>query len=156
MEALASSLELKLLHVPYKGNAQAVQALVRGDIRVLMAGTSALPLVEAGRLTMIAVTAPRRMPAYADVPALSEFMPGFQPGNWFGFFARKGVPEGLLAEMRELLRQALASEELRHGIKERGNVDSGFSSGRAFIEQIMGDRQRYAEIVHRLALRKPQ
>ena len=154
MEGLAANLDLKLLHVPYKGNAQAVQALVRGEIRVLLAGTSALPLVDAGRLKMVAVSGPRRMAAYPDIPALNEFVPGFQPTNWFGLFARKGVPDSVLGEMRELLRQSLDSDEVRNTVRDRGNVDTGFANGRAFTDLIMGDRQRYAEIAQRLALPK--
>ena len=152
MEGLAANLGLKLLHVPYKGNAQAVQALVRGDTRMLLAGTSALPLVDSGRLKIIAVSANRRMAAYPDIPALNEFVPGFQPANWFGLFARKGVPDSALGEMRELLRLSLDSDEVRNTLRERGNVDVAFTAGRAFTDLIMSDRQRYADIAQRLVL----
>lgn len=156
MEGLAANLNLKMLHVPYKGNSQAVQALVRGEIRLLPAGSSALPLVESGRLKMLAVTSPRRLPAYPEVPALSEFVPGLQPANWFAFFGRKGIPDAVVQAMRELLRLALENEELRRSIKERGNVDAGFLAGRAFTDLILADRQRYADISQRLALPRPQ
>lgn len=155
-EALAAGLDLKLLHVPYRGNSQAVQALVRGDIRMLMAGSSALGLVESGRLRMLALTAPRRMATLPDVPALAEWLPGFQAANWFGLFARKSVPELLLADMRGLLQQLLDSDEVRRQVKDRGNVDTGYLAGRAFLEQITDDRQRYAEVVRRLALAAPK
>lgn len=150
MEDLSARLGLNLLHVPYKSNAPAAQALVRGEIRVLMAGTSTLPLIQAGRLKMIAVTSPKRMAAYPDVPALSEFVPGFQPTNWFGFFARKGVPEAMLNEMRGLLQSSIESEEIRRAVSDRSDAQMAFASGRAFMDLILGDRQRYMDIVQRL------
>ena len=150
MEDLSARLDLNLLHVPYKSNAPAAQALVRGEIRVLMAGTSTLPLIQAGRLKMIAVTSPKRMPAYPEVPALSEFVPGFQPTNWFGFFARKGVSETILNEMRNLLQSQVESEDIRRSVRERSDAQLAFASGRAFMDLILGDRQRYVDIVRRL------
>ncbi len=149
MEGLATALDLKLMHVPYKGNVRATQALVRGDVRILVAGTSALSLVETGRLRMIAISSARRTPTYAEVPALAEFVPGFQATNWFGFFARKGVPEPLLNEMRGLLQRATEGEEMRRTIKERGNIDPTYLTGRAFGDLIASDRLRFAAIAQR-------
>ena len=152
MEAVAAGLDLKLLHVPYKGNAQAVQALARGDIRLLMAGSSALPLVDSGRLRVLAVTAPSRLAHFAEVPAIAEWMPGFQATNWFGIFGRKAVPDIVVAELRVLLQMVLDSEEVRRQLKDKGQVETGFLAGRQFIDLIVEDRQRYAGIVRRLAL----
>ncbi len=150
MEELSASLGLRLLHVPYKGNSLAAQALVRGEIRVLLAGTSTGPLIQAGRLRMIAVTSPKRLAAYPDVPALGEFLPGFQPTAWFGFFSRKGLPEAMVSEMRGLLQRSLESEDVRQTIRERGDVQLAWISGQAFVDQILGDRRRYADTAQRL------
>lgn len=152
MESFAASQGLKLLHVPYKGNSQAVQALVRGDVRLLMAGSSALPLVESARLRMLAVTAAQRRPAFANVPTMAELVPGLQTANWFGIFGRSAVPESLVTDLRGVLQQMLENEDLRRQLRERAQVDAGFLAGAAFLARIQEDRQRYAGLVRQLAL----
>jgi tripartite-type tricarboxylate transporter receptor subunit TctC len=150
MEELALRRRLALTHVPYRGNAPAARALVAGEIRVLMAGASALPLVQGGRLRVIAVTSPRRSPLFPAVPAVAEYVSGFIGVAWFGLFGRAGMPPAVLAEMAAATQAAAGSDGYRQVLKERGNVDADFVGGAAFVARIAADRQRFAEMASRV------
>jgi tripartite-type tricarboxylate transporter receptor subunit TctC len=150
MEDLAARLGLRLNHVPYRGNSPAAAGLVRGEVRLLMAGVSSLGLVRAGRLRVIAVATPRRSPMFPDVPALSEVLPGFYGTAWFGLFGRGGTPADALAEMLQFTETAVASAEMRAALLQRGNVAASFSSGAAFRTLIDDERRRFAAIAARL------
>lgn len=150
MEDLATRLGLRLTHVPYRGNSQAATGLVRGEVRLLMAGVSSLPLVRAGRVRVVAVTTPRRRAMFPDAPALSEILPGFYGTAWFGLFGRAGTPADALAEMTQFTEAAVGSAEMRAALLQRGSVAATFSRGTAFAALIEEDRRRFAAIAARL------
>jgi tripartite-type tricarboxylate transporter receptor subunit TctC len=154
MEDLAARLGVELRHIPYRGNALSVQDLIRGEIRLLMAGASVLTHIQAGRLRIIAVTASRRLPHLPDIPAIGEIVPHFTGGAWFGLFGRRGVPAGVIQAKRELLQQVSASPLLKEALKSRGGFDVDHRSGSAFVDLIRADARRFASIVARLRQEK--
>ena len=108
-EMLRQKAGINLLHVPYKGTAPAVQALLGGQVSMLFdTMPSALPHVKAGTLRALAVTAANRLPALPDVPAVAEVLPGFEMAVWVGVYAPAGTPsrlvDGLDREIQAILR----------------------------------------------------
>ncbi|WP_439551259.1 Bug family tripartite tricarboxylate transporter substrate binding protein [Falsiroseomonas sp.] len=100
---------IELLHVPYRGAAQATTALLSGDTDLVVAGTiDALPHLRDGRLRGIGITSGERSAALPNVPSLSEVAPGFDLFIWYAMFGPRGTPpavvQRLAAEMAPLAR----------------------------------------------------
>jgi tripartite-type tricarboxylate transporter receptor subunit TctC len=84
---------VKMVHVPYRGNAPALTDLIAGQVQMMFADTpSSIGHVRAGKLRALAVTTPVRSEILPEVPTVSEFLPGFEASNWFGVAAPKNTP----------------------------------------------------------------
>ena len=80
--------KVKLRHIPYRGSAPALQGLLAGDVDVMFDNLGvSLPLVQAGKLKLLAVASPNRLPALPDVPTIAETLPGFEAVAWYGIVA---------------------------------------------------------------------
>jgi len=151
MEELARRAGLNLTHVPYRGNSLAARGLIGGEIRVLMAGASALPLVRSGRLRVLAVTANRRIAALPAIPAVAEFTPGFHGYSWMGLYARAGTARAVVDDMRSLTGQLVREVAYASALKERGGMEAHYLAGRPFLEKIASERQRFADMTRSLS-----
>ena len=102
--------KVKLRHIPYRGSAPALQGLVAGDVDLMFDNLGvSLALVEGGKLKLLAVASPRRLPSLPDVPTLAETLPGFEAVAWYGIVAPPGTPKDIIdtinADVNEALRQ---------------------------------------------------
>jgi tripartite-type tricarboxylate transporter receptor subunit TctC len=96
---------IDLLHVPYRGVAQAVNALYAGDTDLMVTGLiEGVTHIREGRLLGIGVTSPERSPVVPDVPAIAEAVPGYGMSIWYAMFAPRGTP----AEVVQLLAREVA------------------------------------------------
>ena len=110
--------KVKLRHIPYRGSAPALQGLLAGDVDVMFDNLGvSLPLVQAGKLKLLAVASPRRLPALPDVPTIAEMLSGFEAVAWYGIVAPPGTPKNIAekvnADVNEVLRQPEVQEQLR-------------------------------------------
>ena len=109
---------VKLRHIPYRGSAPALQGLLAGDVDVMFDNLGvSLPLVQAGKLKLLAVASPKRLPALPDVPTIAETLPGFEAVAWYGIVAPPKTPKGITdkinADVNEALRQPEVQDHLR-------------------------------------------
>ena len=110
--------KVKLRHVPYRGSAPALQGLLGGDVDVMFDNLGvSLPLVEAGKLKLLAVASSQRLPALPDVPTIAETLPGFEAVAWYGIVAPAGTPKNIIdkinADVNEALRQPQLQDQLK-------------------------------------------
>jgi tripartite-type tricarboxylate transporter receptor subunit TctC len=105
-ETFSSLAGIKMVHVPYKGSAPAVSALLGGEVALTFSTTPpALPHVQAGRLRALAVTTAKRSPQLPDVPALSETLKGFDIVLYNGIMGPANMPREIVARLnKELVR----------------------------------------------------
>ena len=90
----------QLLHVPYKGGAPATAAIVSGEAGMYFACISAaIPHVKAGRLVLLGITSPKRMPLYPETPTMAEAIPGFEMSCDTGLFAPRGLPRRIAEKL---------------------------------------------------------
>jgi len=120
-EMLKQRAGINLVHIPYKSGSPAVAAAVAGEVPIVMAGTSAGPLIKAGKLRAIAVTGHNRLALLPDVPTIGEFYPGYEVNNWLGIWAPAGTPEPVIARLRTEINRVLALPE----VKERMGAVGG-------------------------------
>lgn len=120
----------RMVHVPYKGGGPAVIGILSGETQLLFNSTAPLrPHVVAGKLRPIAVTAPKRLDLYPDVPTLIESgLPGFDTKVWFAAFAPAQTPKEIVHKLNEDMVKAIRSPEVRGTLEKQGNTVEGGSS----------------------------
>lgn len=121
-ESFCQASKLKMLHVPFKGPAEAVTALLGDQVSAMFATTSvAAPLVRAGKLRALAVTSPQRLAALPGVPTLAESGLGdIELREWEGLVAPAGTPRAIIEQWNQALFQVLADPTLRGKLADLG------------------------------------
>jgi len=111
--------KVKLRHIPYRGSAPALQGLLAGDVDVMFDNLGvSLPLVEAGKLKLLAVASPNRLPALPEVPTIAETLPGFEAVAWYGIVAPPNTPKDIVDKINADVNEALRQPELRDHLKK--------------------------------------
>jgi tripartite-type tricarboxylate transporter receptor subunit TctC len=111
--------KVKLRHIPYRGSAPALQGLLAGDVDLMFDNLGvSLPLVEAGKLKLLAVASPSRLPALPNVPAIAETLPGFQAVAWYGIVAPPKTPKDIVDTINADVNEALRQTELQDHLKK--------------------------------------
>jgi tripartite-type tricarboxylate transporter receptor subunit TctC len=127
--------KVDMTHVPYKGSSPALTALLGGQIDLMFdVFSTAAPLVKAGKLRALAITANKRSPLFPDVPTMSESgIAGFSAGTWFGVLAPAGTDKKIIERLNKELNASLRDQELRdtlagQGAEIRGGTPQKFKS----------------------------
>ena len=110
--------KVNLRHIPYRGSAPALQGLVAGDVDVMFDNLGvSLALVQAGKLKLLAVASPERLPALPNVPTIAETLPGFEAVAWYGIVAPPKTPKDIVdkinTDVNEALRQPAVQDQLK-------------------------------------------
>lgn len=155
MEDLAARLQLRLSHVPYKSGGEASLALARGDLRAVFSGASALTLVQAGKLRVLAVASPHRSVRFPGVPSLAEIVPGFKCVAWYGWFGREGTSPVLLAEMKALVLEVMSSDQTRRALESRAGITPTFQPADVLRSLVEEEHRRFSALISRLPGIKP-
>jgi tripartite-type tricarboxylate transporter receptor subunit TctC len=110
-----------IVHVPYKGNAAALQDLLGGSIQMMFAGTpTALAFIQSRQLKLLATTGKERLPIGVDAPTMLEAGIDFVSAQWFGMLAPAGTPPAIVNRLNEALRQAMQDPEVAKRLTEQG------------------------------------
>ncbi|WP_158592311.1 Bug family tripartite tricarboxylate transporter substrate binding protein [Noviherbaspirillum sedimenti] len=115
MEMLAMETKAQLLHVPYKGIPLAYPDLVSGRLQAMLGSVVTLsPLLESGKLRLLAVAGPQRMTSAPNLPTTAEAgFPGFQIEFWWGLMGPAGMPPEVVRRINEELNTILAEPDMR-------------------------------------------
>ncbi|WP_211960958.1 tripartite tricarboxylate transporter substrate binding protein [Cupriavidus plantarum] len=113
---------VKMTHVPYKGSAQVVNAMLAGDIQLTFDSIStSMPQIRAGRMTALAVTSSKRAALAPDVPTLAEAgVPGFDINGWYAILAPAGTPRAIVDKLSTEIASVLTLPDLRAQIAANG------------------------------------
>ncbi|NQW93225.1 MAG: tripartite tricarboxylate transporter substrate binding protein [Polaromonas sp.] len=145
---------IKLVHVPYKGNAPAVQDLMAGHIPVMcnnMGGT--LPFMSSGKIRILAQTGKSRSSAAPDVPTFTELgITGLDAGLWMGLVAPKSTPKEVLNTLNQALVKALALPALKEKLAKLGATPLNPSAA-AFEERVRTDKRAWDPVLKTLELK---
>jgi tripartite-type tricarboxylate transporter receptor subunit TctC len=127
MALFASQAGLQMKHVPYKGATQAAMGVAGKEVDAAFQGIATVTsLVKAGKLRLVGVTTPRRLPQFPDVPTVSESgMPGFEFNSWFAIMAPAGTPKEISQRLSAEVRKALADPEVQEKLNAQGLTPRG-------------------------------
>jgi len=135
MELFRNMTGIQIVHVPYKGGAPSVNALLAGEVQITLATIStALPQVKAGKLRALAVTTPQRSVAAPEVPTLAESgVPGYDYSSWIGLLAPARTPPAIIARLRAETTDIVRTPEMRailalEGAEPVGNSPEEFAA----------------------------
>ena len=136
------------VHIPYKGSAPADIDLVGGQIQFMTdTVNSVMPFVRDKRMKMLAVTTPKRMSLFPDVPTLAESgMPGFEVGAWQGLMVPANTPKPIIQRLNAEVMKALQSPDVRQKLALQGAEPLG-STPEAYGEYIQKELNRWEMVV---------
>lgn len=139
---------LDMLHIPYRGGAPAVQALVANEAQVMFGEiTTALPWIRAKRLKALAVASETRSTLLPDVPTLTEAGMRDAPGNsWIGLAGPPGMSAAVVERLNQALVKASQQKEMVQIFKERG-AEPAPSSPNEFKAMWLADQRRWRNVI---------
>jgi tripartite-type tricarboxylate transporter receptor subunit TctC len=137
-----------ILHVPYKGAAQAAMDMAGGQTQMMFGpAVDILPLAQAGKIRALAVTSAKRSALAPDLPAMAETLPGFEVVGWYGFAAPAGTPQSAIAMLNAETNRALRSPDLIAQFRGLGYEPIGDTPEQA-TARIRTDVLRWTKIIH--------
>jgi tripartite-type tricarboxylate transporter receptor subunit TctC len=138
---------LKLLHVPYRGGAPAIQDVVAGQIDMFFANVSEIAgQISSGQVRALGLAAARPNPIAPDLPLMTKDIPTLEINNWFGLVGPAGLAPEIVQSLAKLFLDAINDPATKPLLDSRGLVAVP-QDGPAFKAQIMKDRERWAAVV---------
>jgi tripartite-type tricarboxylate transporter receptor subunit TctC len=140
----------EIVHVPYKGSAQAINDLIGGQIQVMFDNVPSIgPHVKAGRLRGLGVSAPKRAASFPDIPTIAEAgVPGYETNSWGGIIAPARLPRDVVLRLSTEIRAALAVPSV---VERYRSLDSEIDGGtpEQFLELVRRETPKWADVVRR-------
>lgn len=144
----------RIVHVPFKGGGEAMNATIAGEVQVAFASIApALPLVQAGKLRLLAVTPRTRSAAVPDTPTIEEAgVPGYDVSTWFGIAAPAGTPREVLQRLNAAVTRAMQASETREALLKQG-LEPTTGSPEQFTAFVHGEVARNDALVREIGLK---
>jgi tripartite-type tricarboxylate transporter receptor subunit TctC len=152
-ELFHSKTGVNMVHVPYRGAGPAVVDLLAGQVQVYFGSFAAsIELVRTGKLRALAVTTATRAPALPDVPAMAEYLPGFEASIYVGLAAPRGTPSAIVDKLNRTMSAALADATIKRRIAELGDAPLSLSPA-AFTKLVADETDKWAEVIRAAGVR---
>lgn len=154
-ELFNSYAKLKMLHVPYKGNGQAIVDVISGQVMMMFdqVSTSAA-FIKAGKLRALAVTSSKRSPLMPDVPTIAESgVPGYEDITFNGLMAPAGTPHAILVRLNEEVAKAVSDKTLHDRFIERGVELISSPSPENFTAYVKAEFEKKAKLIRQAGIK---
>jgi tripartite-type tricarboxylate transporter receptor subunit TctC len=153
-ELLKQMAQIDLVHIPYKGQPEAVTALITGDV-AMMPLTMALAKarIQSGQARPLAVTTAKRSAALPDMPTVAESgYPGYEVSTWFGYLAPAGTPAEIVNRLNTEINAALKHPDVEKKLVNLGaELDPG--TPQAFAKFLEADMNRWAKVIKQAGIK---
>ncbi|MBI2959684.1 MAG: tripartite tricarboxylate transporter substrate binding protein [Betaproteobacteria bacterium] len=153
MELLKSAARIDITHVPYKGSAPALQALLAGEVDLVFDTTqSMIPLAKSGKVRPLLVTGTKTLDALPGVPPMDKVFPGLNIDGWHGIFVPAGTPKPIVERIAADIRAAVLSPALSARLQEMGFEVTGLDPER-FGAVVRSDYERWGKLIRENKIR---
>ena len=138
---------VNMVHVPYRGLAPALIDLMGGQVQAVFSTMPpAIKFVEAGKLRALAVTSKARYEALPDLPAVGDFLPGYESTITFGLSAPKNTPAEIIEKLNKETNAALADPRFKARLADLGTVDVPMTSA-AFGKLLADETEKWGKVI---------
>jgi tripartite-type tricarboxylate transporter receptor subunit TctC len=148
MERMKSLTKVDIAHIPYKGSAPAMQALMSGEVDMVFdTSFSMIPLIKSGRVKPIVVSGDKRLDSLPNVPTLESYFPSLseEPG-WHGIFAPNATPKAVVQKIANDVKAIVTSQDMINRFKEMEFQSTGVGPD-AFSEIIKKDFDTWGKLI---------
>jgi tripartite-type tricarboxylate transporter receptor subunit TctC len=137
-----------VLHIPYRGSAQALTDVVAGQVTMLFDNApSSLGFIQQGKLRALAVTSPKRLPNLPDVPTMHEAgIKGYESLSWSGIVAPAATPRPVIAKLNQAIDRILKTEDARRRLAALG-VEPVGGPPEAFAKHIRAETDKWSKLI---------
>ena len=146
-EMLGKATGIDLVHIPYKGSSAAVTDLVAGQVQVSVQSLpSSIAFIRSGKIKVLGVVNPKRLPSMPDAPTIGETVKGFGATPWYGVFAPAGTPRQIVSQLNAEIAKALEAKDVQERLAGVG-CEPFKSTPEQFAHLVRDDLPRWAKIV---------
>jgi tripartite-type tricarboxylate transporter receptor subunit TctC len=147
-EIFRQGAKINIVHVPYKGVADALTAVIRGDVQIYFAPIpNAKEHSTAGKVRALAINSAKRVPQLPDVPTIAEAaLPGYKYESWFGLLAPAGTPPAILTKISKDIAEVLKMADVRERLTTYGSIPAP-NTPEQFDAIIKSDTERYGKVL---------
>jgi tripartite-type tricarboxylate transporter receptor subunit TctC len=144
---------VNMVHVPYRGEPVARPDLLNGRVQAMFGVVpSSLPHIKSGNMRALAVTTEKRLAVLPDVPAMAEFLPGFEASGWYGVAAPKGTPPDIVEKLNKEINAGLADTKVKDRLADLGTLVLAGSPA-DFWTFVAGETEKWGKVVRAAGLR---
>jgi tripartite-type tricarboxylate transporter receptor subunit TctC len=154
MELFQRSAEVGFTHVPYKGSAPAIQALLSGEVEAYFSDlASAMPHIQGGRLKYLAVSAPERIEALPSVPTFAELgLRNYQVGSWLGVVAPPQTDGAVVRKLAGAILETVNSPDMSAWMKSQ-SIQPSPRDAAGFGNHIRSEARQYGAVIKELQIK---
>jgi tripartite-type tricarboxylate transporter receptor subunit TctC len=144
---------VNLVHVPYRGEPVARPDLLDGRVQLMFGVVpSSLPYIRSGQMRALAVTTEKRLAVLPDVPAMAEFLPGYEASGWYGIAAPKATPPEIVEKLNKEINAGLADAKTKARLADLGCLV--FAGPPAdFAKFVAGETEKWGKVVRAAGLK---
>ena len=154
-ELLKMMAGLDFVHVPYRGNAPALTDLLSGQVQILFASLpSSIEYVRTDKARGLAVTSAMRAAAEPGLPAVAEFVAGYEVSSWYGIGVPRNTPADIVHSLNKAVNAGLADPKLKKQLDDQGGIEMAGTPA-DFGKLIADETEKWAKVI-RFAGIKPQ
>jgi tripartite-type tricarboxylate transporter receptor subunit TctC len=136
------------IHVPYKGGGQSASDLMGGQISMMFSSLpAATAQIQSGQIKALAITSAKRYAIFPNVPAVAEFIPGFEATSWIGLGAAAGTPQNVADTIRNALQKATSDPEFVKQVDALGAQLLIDKSSEDFHRYLVSEKAKWKEVV---------
>jgi len=153
MELLKLMMGIDIIHIPYKGGAPAMAAVIAGESHMMISGPATVQAnIKAGKLKAIAVTTAKRSPGMPDVPTFQESgVPGFDTYEWYGVFAPAGIPKAALEKLNRDIAAVVKIPEVSARMNSMGCIPTT-NTPQEFAAFVKSEMEKWGSLAKKVNL----
>jgi tripartite-type tricarboxylate transporter receptor subunit TctC len=139
---------VKMLHVPYKGTAPAIAAILSGEAQVsIAAAPGTISFIKSGKLRALGVTGAQRWPVFPQLPTLEEAgIKGFEFETWYGIFAPRGTPAAVATKLNATVNKVLAMPDVKEQL-QKGGFEIAGGTQESFAAYFQSEIEKLGKVI---------